>query len=161
MDIAAILVSQYLASLEMLRQTIVACPEAVWNAPEDTNKFWHTAYHALHFVEEYLADSPQTFRPWAKYRPGYEEYPLPEDAPVYDRDTILEYVAYCQQHVKERLPQIDLAAMEKHPQPLYTMLELQIYNIRHIMQHAGELMERLAARDGAEIDWVGRVTSDE
>jgi hypothetical protein len=35
-------------------------------------------------------------------------------------------------------------------------LELQIYSIRHIMQHAGELMERLGARTDVEIDWVGR-----
>jgi hypothetical protein len=37
-----------------------------------------------------------------------------------------------------------------------TTLELQIYSIRHIMQHTGELMERLGTRIGAEIDWVGR-----
>jgi hypothetical protein len=37
------------------------------------------------------------------------------------------------------------------------MLELQIYTIRHIMQHTGELLERLSARSDAQIDWVGRV----
>lgn len=156
MDIVAILISQYLASLDMLKQTIEQCPPEVWDAPEDRNKFWHTAYHALHFVEEYLADSPQTFTPWAGYRSGYEEFPLPPDAEPYSKATVLEYLAYCQQHIKERLPQIDLAAMEKHPQPEYTLLELQIYNIRHIMQHTGELMERLGARTGAAIEWVGK-----
>jgi hypothetical protein len=34
-------------------------------------------------------------------------------------------------------------------------LELQIYNIRHIHAHAGELAERLSQRAGIEIDWVG------
>ena len=57
---------------------------------------------------------------------------------------------------KERLPQIDIGAMEKHPEPLYTMLELQIYNIRHLMQHVGEMGERLGSRLGTEIDWVGK-----
>ena len=156
MDIAQFLISQYLASLKMLEQVIVECPESMWDDPADTNRFWHLAYHALHFVEEYLADSPQTFRPWAKYRPGYEEFPLPEDAPPYDKETVLEYLAYCRQHIRERLPQIDLGAMEKHPEPLYTMLELQIYNIRHLMQHVGEMGERLGSRLGTEIDWVGK-----
>jgi hypothetical protein len=36
-----------------------------------------------------------------------------------------------------------------------TTLELQIYSIRHLMQHTGELMDRLGRRTGAEIDWVG------
>ena len=154
MDIVAILISQYLASLKMLEQTILLCPDEGWDAPEDKNKFWHTAYHALHFVEEYLADSPRDFTPWAKYRAGYEEYPLPEDAPPYDKETILEYMAYCRRHLAERLPQYNLGW---GADPEYTGLELQIYNIRHIMQHAGELMERLGARTGAEIDWVGKV----
>ena len=37
----------------------------------------------------------------------------------------------------------------------YTGFELQIYSIRHIMQHVGELAERLGTRTGVEIDWVG------
>ncbi len=37
----------------------------------------------------------------------------------------------------------------------YNSFELQIYSMRHIMQHAGELMERLAAHTDAQIAWVG------
>ncbi len=33
--------------------------------------------------------------------------------------------------------------------------ELQIYTIRHLQQHAGELMERLGSRAGIDVDWVG------
>jgi hypothetical protein len=51
MDIPAILISQYQASLEMLRQTITQCPESIWNAASDKNKFWHTAYHMQHTGE--------------------------------------------------------------------------------------------------------------
>ncbi len=55
MDIPAILISQYQASLEMLKQTITQCPESVWNAASDKNKFWQVAYHALFFTHQYLA----------------------------------------------------------------------------------------------------------
>ena len=34
-------------------------------------------------------------------------------------------------------------------------LELQIYNLRHLQQHTGELMERLGSRAGIDVDWVG------
>lgn len=154
MDIVEILISQYLASLKMLEQTVVECPPEMWNDPADTNRFWHLAYHALHFVEEYTAESYDTFVPWPEYRRGYEEFPLPPDAEPYDKETVLRYLAHCREHVRRRLPELNLGwgADEE-----YTGLELQIYNIRHIMQHVGEMGERLGARLGTEIHWVGKV----
>ena len=157
MDIAAILVSQYLASLDMLRQAIVAMPESEWDSPQDANRSWQVAYHAIYFVHEYLwGYSPAEFTYWEKHRPGYEDFDPARPYEPYDKETVLEYLEFCRRLVRERVPQMDLAAMEGGRDPLFTMLELQIYTIRHIMQHAGELMERLAARSGAEVRWVGR-----
>ncbi len=157
MDIAAMLVSQYQASLEMLRQAVIACPESVWNAPEDKNKFWQTAYHALFFVHVYAAESETAFTPWPRHREGYEDY-TPAEREPFDKDTLLEYLDFCRRHVAERVPQLKLDDMEGVPDPVMTLLELQIYSIRHTMQHVGELLERLGARtDGKEIDWVGWV----
>lgn len=155
MDITAALISQYLASLEMLKQTLIQCPEPVWNAPGDVNKFWHTAYHALYFVDEYLQYPPTAVTPWSQHRAGWEDFPAPPDGEFHDKATLLEYLAYCQQQVAERLPHLDLEAPDAHG-PL-TMFELQVYSIRHIMQHTGELLERLAAHSGAQIDWVGSI----
>jgi len=154
MDLAAILISQYLASLEMLKQTISKCPEAVWNASGDKNKFWQAAYHALYFTTEYLADSYKTFIPWAKHREVYD-FDESQVFEPYDKETILEYLAFCQQHVAERVPRLRLEEPDGHGRSM-TTLELQIYSIRHTMQHTGELMERLGTRTGAKIDWVGR-----
>jgi hypothetical protein len=153
MDIPAILISQYQASLEMLKQTITSCPESLWNAASDKNKFWHVAYHALYFTHEYLADSPEAFTPWIKHRDGYEDFfEEPQVGEPYDKDAILEYLAFCQQEVAERVPRLNL---EEGFDEIYTPLELQIYSIRHIMQHTGELMERVGPREGVQIDWVG------
>ena len=153
MDLAAILVSQYHASLEMLKQTITLCPESLWNAANDRNKFWQVAYHALYFTHEYLADSYESFTPWVKHREVYD-FDESQVFEPYDKDTMLEYLAFCQEHVAKRIPKLNLEAPEGHGRSLIT-LELQIYSIRHLMQHTGELMERLGARTGAEIDWVG------
>jgi hypothetical protein len=154
MDPAAILISQYLASLEMLKQTISLCPESIWNAASDKNKFWQVAYHAIYFVHEYLADSYEAFTPWVKHREVYD-FDESQVFEPYDKDTILEYLAFCQQHIADRVPKLNLEAPEGHGR-LMTTLELQIYSIRHLMQHTGELMERLGTRTGAEINWVGR-----
>jgi hypothetical protein len=34
------------------------------------------------------------------------------------------------------------------------MLELQFYNIHHLAQHTGELMEWLGSEAGINVDWV-------
>jgi len=153
MDIPAILISQYLASLEMLKQTITRCPESIWNAASDKNKFWQVAYHALFFTHLYVADSEAAFIPWIKHRDGYEDFQVPQMSEPYDRDTVLEYLAFCQQQVAGRVARLNLEeGFDGRP---YTKLELQIYSIRHIMQHTGELMERVGTRADAQIDWVG------
>ena len=163
MDLPAILISQYLASLEMLKQTITQCPPELWNAAQDKNRFWQVAYHALYFTHEYLADSYESFVPWEKHREVYDFDERLEDQPVfepYDREAILEYLAFCQQHVAERVPRLNLEGREGHGGGEFVSMELQIYSIRHLMQHTGELMERLAAHTdaavtGAQVDWVG------
>ena len=155
MDLAAILISQYQASLEMLKQTITRCPESIWNAASDKNKFWQVAYHALYFTHEYLADSYETFTPWVKHRDVYD-FDESQIFEPYDKETVLEYLAFCQQEVAERVPRLNLEEPEGHGRSMIT-LELQIYSIRHLMQHTGELMERLGARTDAQIDWVGSI----
>ncbi len=66
MDTQKIIQSQYLAALEMLKQAVVKCPDPLWNAAEDGNKFWHVAYHALFYTHLYLQDTEKDFKPWEK-----------------------------------------------------------------------------------------------
>jgi hypothetical protein len=155
MDLAPILMSQYMASLEMLKQTITQCPELIWNTASDKNRFWQVAYHALFFTHLYLGESEEAFAPWSKHRDGYGDFPAPENGEPYDKDAILEYLAFCQQEVRERVPQLHMEAMAAFHRRSRSTLELQIYSIRHIMQHTGELMERLGTRADVQIDWVG------
>ena len=154
MDIPAILISQYLAALEMLQQTIAACPASIWNSADDQNKFWQVAYHALFFTHEYVSDSEEFISPWRKHREGTEDFPAPPGEP-YDQEAVLEFLAFCQQQVVEKVPKLNLEGPERHGDGTLKELELQIYALRHLMQHTGELMERLGARTGAEIEWVG------
>ena len=164
MNIKAIIASQYLAALEMLEQAVLKCPESLWNSSEDKAKFWHVAYHALFYTHLYLQNTHQDFTPWHKHRENYNymggRLPWPPHTPLatddpYDKASILEYLAFCQQQVQDRVPALDLDALSGFDWLPFGKLELQIYTIRHLQQHAGELMERLGARTGIEVDWVG------
>ena len=158
-----VIISQYLAALEMLNQTIVKCPDPIWDSPDDKTKFWHIAYHALFYTHLYLQDSEKDFEPWSKHRDEYQfigQVPWPPHAPPqigepYDRESVLEYLAVCQEQVLERVPRLNLEAASGFDWLPFGKLELQLYTIRHIQQHTGELMERLGTRAGVEIDWVG------
>ena len=85
MDYRQIIRSQYLATLEMLKQAIEKCPDAIWDDPADKNRFWHVAYHALFYTHLYLQPSEQDFRPWAKQRKAHD---LSETADPYSKETI-------------------------------------------------------------------------
>jgi len=164
MNLSRAISSQFLASLEMLKQTIVGCPEFIWNDPDDKTKFWHIAYHALFYTHLYLQDSEQTFTPWSKHRNEYQfigQVPWPPHAPPhigepYDKESVLEYLAFCQQQVEARVPRLNLAAASGFEWLPFGKLELQFYTIRHIQQHTCELMERLGERAKLEFKWVGR-----
>lgn len=54
-----------------------------------------------------------------------------------------------------QLPAVDLDAASGFHWLPFTKMELQIYSIRHIMMHTGELAEQLG-QTGIQVDWVGR-----
>jgi hypothetical protein len=151
------IISQFQSALEMLKQTIAKCPDDLWNSPDDKARFWHIAYHALFFTHLYLQESGGTFKVWDKHRSDYENIGKgqPGGEP-YDREDVLEYLAFCQKQVTQRLSQVDLDAPSGFSWLPFNKLELQIYNIRHLQQHTGELMERVGTRAGVEIQWVSR-----
>lgn len=156
MDAKKVIRSQYLAALEMLKQAVEKCPDSLWNASKDKNKFWQVAYHALFYAHLYLQKSVADFVPWGKHQEGFQQPGRALDANVaaYGREEILAYLAICQEDVTERTRTLDLEAPSGFEWQPFSKLELQIYNIRHIQQHAGELYERLGARELIDVDWV-------
>ena len=67
MNIQKVIQSQYLSALAMLKQVIVKCPRAMWDAPQDKDKFWFKAYHALYYAHLYLQATRKDFVHWRKH----------------------------------------------------------------------------------------------
>ncbi len=157
MNLQSIVISQYLASLEMLKETVTRCPEALWDDPVDQAPTWRLAYHALFYTHLYLQPNGKDFKTWEKHREDAQRIdPKTKACQAYPREEVLEYLAFCQQQVREIVPKLDLESADSGFGWLEMgKLEQQIYNIRHTQQHAAELMERLGARAGIELPWVG------
>lgn len=163
MNLSPIIQSQYLAALEMLRRTIQKCPDTLWNDEADKNRFWLLSYHVLFYTHLYLQPTIQDFKLWEKGRENVElmgrrPWPPHEEVEIgepYTQEEILEYLAFCEAQVKTHTPGLDPDAPSGFEWIPLTKLELQFYNLRHLMLHTGELSERLWAKCGIEGSWVG------
>lgn len=152
MDPAETLLKSYRSSLAMLRSAIVACPEETWYSRDYGTNTWQIAFHVLHYTDLYLSKSMESFTPWEKYKDNTHRLELHDFEP-YTRTDILAYL----DSIVAGLPE-DFASWSLSDSSGFFWLEmdkfsLQIYNIRHIMQHTGELYERLQ-HTGADLPWL-------
>jgi len=156
--------SQYHAALDMLAAAVEACPDDVWDRPEDGNRTWQVAYHALFYTHLYLQPAEADFGPWTKHRPHLQVFgdrlPWPPHDPIelgepLTRADVLAYVDACRAEVDVQVAAMDLEGPSGFDWIPMTKLEHQLYSLRHVMQHTGELYERLAKTSASELPWVG------
>lgn len=149
---------QYGAALDTLDDAIRLCPDhlwtlTVWSDPEDARygQFWFVAYHAVFWSDLFLTGSSDGFTP----PPPFIRGRLPDQA--YTKEQVHAYLG----EVRERC-QTTLAALtdERAQQRCIfewmepTFLELQLYAMRHVQEHAAQLSLLLGQHDVADLDWV-------
>ncbi|MXX26669.1 MAG: DinB family protein [Caldilineaceae bacterium SB0668_bin_21] len=163
MDISRTVASQFNAALSMMEQTVKACPEELWNVPGEANPFWRVAYHALFYVDLYMQPSEDEMKLWENARDGYQflgptpwpPHEQPQADQPYSPEEILAYIEHLRSFVASTVPTVDLSAPSGFHWLPFDKLELQIYNIRHLQQHIGDLSTILLTQANREIDWVG------
>jgi hypothetical protein len=154
MNLTDVLASQYGAALAMLRQAVTDCPDDLWDAPL-RNRFGQIAYHALFYAHLYSQPSEADFRPWSGHRPGFDEFDPAFEQP-YTKAEVLSYLNFVEAEIQRQLATLDPDAPSGFHWLPMTKLELQLYNIRHIQLHVGDLAERLGSQAGIDVKWVGR-----
>jgi hypothetical protein len=147
MKIKLIIQSQYLAALAMLKQAILKCPAEAWDNPKDKDRFWFVAYHTLYYAHRYLKAQAMGYARWEKRQHCRQGVP-------FSKRQILERLAVIEREVVEQIDLMDLDG-KAFGGFLANKLELQLYNIRHIQQHTGELYQRLSARD-IKLNWASK-----
>lgn len=164
-DLRSSIASQFQSELAMLRRAIELFPESLW-LEGSPNRSWHIAYHALFYLHFYLAPSDAEFTAWPKHRPEYNylgEVPRrPEYEPGYKPvieepytvAELLEYADFCRTEIESRVAAIDLTAPSGFFWLPFDKLQLQLYNLRHLSHHTGQLAERLRSHAGVGLPWV-------
>lgn len=159
----SILVSQYKASLGMLRDVLGEIPERQWNTEEYNNPNWQIAYHMVWATKFYLGANPDDYIPFqnaiegAESLGGIQDWENPEEGVkvegAHTKGEILSFMDEVEstlQSAIDAFPFNDNSGFEWYP---YSRLELHINSIRHIQHHTAQIIERLKAKGIVGFRW--------
>jgi hypothetical protein len=156
--------NQFGAAIDMLGDVINLCPDELWtvkvyNDPDDERygQFWFIAYHTLRWLDLYLTGTREGFTPPAPFIVGA----LPEQP--YTKNQILGYLGACRAKCQST---IEALTDERAQQPCVFewmepgFLELQLYSMRHVQEHAAQLSLALGQHGVTGMDWVASARSE-
>jgi hypothetical protein len=154
---------QFGAAIDMFGNAIRACPEELWRARlwEDEERaeygeFWLVSYHTLRWLDTYLSGTEDGFK-------------LPERILHYERDAdgvpktpytkadLEFYLDYGRKKCQSTIEALtDERAQEicRFPWGEVSFLELLLYNMRHVQEHAAQLSLILGQKGVPAPDWV-------
>ncbi|GHO76882.1 hypothetical protein KSD_46530 [Ktedonobacter sp. SOSP1-85] len=151
---------QFGAAIDVLKNALVACPaslwkERLWSAPSDHSlppwlppefaHFWYIVYHTLFWLDLYLSGSrEEDFAPPAPFI-WTEGNPAVSPERPYTKEELLVYLVQIRQKCQTTIA--DLSDEKAHQQvdypwtegKLVSYLELLLYTMRHVQEHAAQL----------------------
>ncbi|AFD07553.1 DinB family protein [Solitalea canadensis] len=142
------------AAIDMLENAISMCPETVW---DDESQFWYIAYHCIFYLDYYSTEEPQYFSPPEPYTLSEfdPEGAMPER--VYSKQELLDYLHYGRQKGRQLISGLtDEIAAKRFVNEYrdYSILEVILYNMRHIQHHTAQLNLLLRQKIDDAPKWV-------
>jgi len=148
----AMLWRQYSVAIDALEEALRTCPDELWEKqlwPDDPqqwvakgfSKFWYIGYHTLFWLDLYLTGAEEGFAPpppldLVEMRDGEV---LPR---TYSREELLSYLALCRDRCRNAVETLTLEGATRicrFPWGELPYAELQLYNLRHVQEHAAHL----------------------
>ena len=164
---------QFGAAIDMLDNALIACPDSLWrqlvwpdpSVPSQGAEFCYVAYHALFWLDLYVSGSAEGFAPPAPIT--LEEVDDAVPARPYTREELRTYLAYAREKCRTT---IDALTDEQARRPIdfgwatgrdVSYVELQLYNMRHVQEHAAQLSVFLGQNAiPAGPSWIARAKTD-
>ena len=149
---------QFGAAIDMLDDAIGFCPDhlwttVVWKDIEDARfgQFWCVAFHTLSWLDLFLTGSEQGF-----VSPSpFSRETLPEQP--YTQAQLRAYLDQCRSKCQAIITtltdeQAQQRCVFRWMEPSF--LELQLYSMRHVQEHAAQLSLVLGHHDVTGFDWI-------
>ena len=148
--------SQFGASLDMLENAIVMCPDEEWDSPLN---FWYTSYHCLFWTDYYLTSEPDHFAPPTPFTLSEFDPSGIQPDRTYTKAEVLWYLEHCRSKSNQLISQLTverLYARWINAYKNFSLLEIILYNIRHIQHHSAQLNLLLRQTIDDAPAWVSR-----
>jgi len=152
---------QYGATIDMLENSIIACPDDLW---DQESKFWYIAYHTLFFLDYHLTADAATFFP-------PEPFTMSEMDPsglmpdrTYNKNELLTYLEHCREKCYSLIKGLTQQSAEQFVvnsyKKEYSILEILLYNMRHVQHHIAQLHLLLRQSGNEPPAWVSRANKE-
>jgi len=166
-----VLWNQFGASIDMLNDIIAMWPDQYWNLD---NKFYYLCFHTFLFLDYYLTIPPTNYTaplPFTMISPEeIPQYAVDDLLPrkLYTKKELLVSLQTCRQKCKHLIFGLAHETLE-HPwldQPddivggstlRYSVLEILLYNLKHVQHHVGQLNLLLRKETGQAVAWISNV----
>lgn len=158
---------QFGAAIDMLENTLFACPDELWRErlwvdveiPESA-EFWYVVYHTLFWLDLYLSGTREGFTPPAPFTlDELDPARLLPERP-YTKEELQSYLDHCRHKGQTTFAALtDEQAGQRTGFPWVedSFAELQLYNMRHVQEHVGQLNMLLGQKTDSTPGWVTRV----
>jgi hypothetical protein len=151
---------QFGAAIDMLANALRACPVEVWSdasRPPDFSDYWYIAYHALFWLDLYLSGAVEGFAPPAPFTLDELDPAGLLPARAYTQSELLAYLDHGRRKLQAALEGL---ADERAARRCtfrwgeLSYMELLLYNLRHVQEHASQLSWILGQRTPSVPGWV-------
>lgn len=152
-----ILWNQLGGALQMLENAIVACPAEVWGTERRPHEFWYLAYHTLFWTDYYASESTDGFRPPQPFTLDELDPVGVLAARVYSKDELLGYLEFAREKNRALIQSLTSEKAQQrfvNEYKKFSLLELVIYNTRHVQHHAAQLNLLLRQRTDSTPGWA-------
>jgi hypothetical protein len=160
---------QFGAAIDTLGDALRGCPDALWekrlweDQPDQWvaagfSAFWYLGYHTLFWLDLYLTGAEEGFVPPAPFDLVEMEpnEPLPR---TYTPEELLGYLEQCRRRCQETIGAMtpeQAYQLCQFPWGELPFAELQLYNLRHVQEHAAQLHLFLGQQAGKSTSWVSQ-----
>jgi hypothetical protein len=150
---------QFAVAIDMLGDALRDCPDELWeerlweDQPDQWvaagfSTFWYLGYHTLFWLDLYLTGAEEGFAPPAPF--DLVEMEAGERLPrTYSRAELLGYLTSCRCKCQETINTLSPEQANRlcrFPWGELPFAELQLYNLRHVQEHAAQLLLFLGQR---------------
>lgn len=149
---------QFGASIDMLENAMTLCPIEHWDTDR---KFWYNAYHCLFFLDYYLTMDSKNFSPPPPFTLSEFGDEMPDR--VFNKKELLDYLQSCRDKCHKLIAGLTEEKLNERWVNVsgtmnYSVLEILLYNMRHVQHHAAQLNLLLRQGINNAPGWVARTS---